>query len=424
MEFTISFPEPVMYVEISDFSLITTGDISGTSVISLSGTGDTRTVTVNTGSGNGTIRLDVNASDTDIEDLAGNPISGGYTSGGVYTVSKTPAFIITVAASPNPTTMDAGDSKDIQYSFTELAGETGIITSYTTQFFTQYDLQLSDETDSITTNITLQPDGTVFWTESVTLPLAVVAAARADGKYAIVRKSIFSGTTTLGNPISGEVSLLIIIPPDGFTKSSPSNGEAIPPTNINLDWEPSLGATYYEVCYDSSDNDECSEWTGTYDTNQTFDDLIPNTTYYWQVRAINNAGEIEANNGEWWLFTTERTNDNFEYATDVTALSYTDSISTVDATSSPSDPALPAECGIAGNGKSTVWYKYYLANDDAISIDTLASNYDTFIAIWEGTDINDLTFVACNDDTGGTKQSALAIRVSGGHTYYIEIGQP
>lgn len=105
---------------------------------------------------------------------------------------------------------------------------------------------------------------------------------------------------------------------------------------------------------------------------------------------------------------------------------YQSSIFTGDASPSTSDPVLPDQCGINSNdkkGQATVWYKYYLANDDAISIDTIGSDYDTFIAIWEGSPGN-LRFVACNDDTGGTKQSAVAIRVTGGKTYYIEIGQP
>jgi murein DD-endopeptidase MepM/ murein hydrolase activator NlpD len=120
-----------------------------------------------------------------------------------------------------------------------------------------------------------------------------------------------------------------------------------------------------------------------------------------------------------------QSNDHIEYATDIiNQTNYQNSINTEEATSSASDPALPAQCGITGSGQATVWYKYYLESDDAISIDTKGTDYDTFIAIWEGTDINDLKFVACNDDIGGTKQSAVAIRVAGDKTYYIEIGQP
>ncbi len=118
------------------------------------------------------------------------------------------------------------------------------------------------------------------------------------------------------------------------------------------------------------------------------------------------------------------TNDFIEYALDIKALGQT-SLDTSNATSSLSDPDLTTHsCGITGKGQATVWYKYTLTTHDAISVNTLGSGYDTFIAIWEGTDINNLRFVACNDDTSGTKQSAVSIRVTGGKTYYIEIGQP
>ena len=134
-------------------------------------------------------------------------------------------------------------------------------------------------------------------------------------------------------------------------------------------------------------------------------------------------------NTQGWMITDggkdcSQSNDFIEHAVDIQALGQT-GMNTSSATSSLSDPDLTTHsCGITGKGKATVWYKYALTAHNAISVDTIGSGYDTFIAIWEGTDINNLRFVACNDDTGGTKQSAVAIRVSGGHTYYIEIGQP
>lgn len=116
-------------------------------------------------------------------------------------------------------------------------------------------------------------------------------------------------------------------------------------------------------------------------------------------------------------------NDNFNYPKDISSLPYEDETDTTYATVSGDDPEIGL-CSISGSGVSTVWYKYEPATDTAISINTFESDYDTFIAIWKGTDLNDLRFVACNDDTGGTKQSEVAIRVTGGKAYYIEIGQP
>ncbi len=86
VDFTVTFSEPVTGVDLNDFVLTTTG-VTGAAMTGVDGSGAVYTVAVNTGSGNGTIRLDVVADPT-IADLFGNPLSGGYTGGEAYTVSK------------------------------------------------------------------------------------------------------------------------------------------------------------------------------------------------------------------------------------------------------------------------------------------------------------------------------------------------
>jgi hypothetical protein len=88
VNFTVTFSASVTGVDAADFALATTGGVSGVTLSGVSGSGAARTVTVNTGSGNGTIRLDLKASGTGIVDALNNPISGGFTGGQVYTVNK------------------------------------------------------------------------------------------------------------------------------------------------------------------------------------------------------------------------------------------------------------------------------------------------------------------------------------------------
>ena len=86
MRFTVTFSEDVTGVDVADFSLTTTGGISGASVTGVSGSGAVYTVTVSTGTGSGTLRLDIPVSAA-ITDGAGNPLSGlPYTSGEAYTI--------------------------------------------------------------------------------------------------------------------------------------------------------------------------------------------------------------------------------------------------------------------------------------------------------------------------------------------------
>ena len=77
VDFTVTFDEPVTGVDATDFHLDTTGSIAGASVSGVSGSGTTYTVTVNTGSGDGNIRLDAIST------------SGIFTSGKIYIIDKT-----------------------------------------------------------------------------------------------------------------------------------------------------------------------------------------------------------------------------------------------------------------------------------------------------------------------------------------------
>jgi hypothetical protein len=98
VHFTVIFSEPVTGVAISqpfeDFSLTTSG-ITSAAVSGVSGSESTYTVTVDTGFGNGTLRLDV-ADSKSILNGKGNPLGGfgdgSFTGGEVYQVIKTPTF--------------------------------------------------------------------------------------------------------------------------------------------------------------------------------------------------------------------------------------------------------------------------------------------------------------------------------------------
>lgn len=87
VSFTVTFSEAVTGVGAADFSLSTTG-VTGASITSVAAVSSTvYTVVVNTGTGDGTIRLDLN-NDSTIKDLNRNALLASYTSGQTYTVDK------------------------------------------------------------------------------------------------------------------------------------------------------------------------------------------------------------------------------------------------------------------------------------------------------------------------------------------------
>jgi hypothetical protein len=96
--------------------------------------------------------------------------------------------------------------------------------------------------------------------------------------------------------------------PGVFNKTSPTSGakdlEAADP--ITIRWGASTNASYYEYCVDTMNNNVCD---GTWQkvssgTSTGLTGLSYNTTYYWQVRAVNGAGTVLADAGTWWSFST------------------------------------------------------------------------------------------------------------------------
>lgn len=103
--FEVGFGEDVSGVDVTDFDLVTTG-VAGATVTGVSAGPATYTVTVDTGSGDGEIRLDL-VDDDSILDFAGNPLGGAadgsYRRGEVYAIDKTAPTVAMSSAAPDPT---------------------------------------------------------------------------------------------------------------------------------------------------------------------------------------------------------------------------------------------------------------------------------------------------------------------------------
>ena len=161
-------------------------------------------------------------------------------------------------------------------------------------------------------------------------------------------------------------------PPEPFSKSNPSSGATNQPVNITLDWDNSTGAKSYQYCFDTSNDGGCSTWisTGTV-TSANLSGLAYNTTYYWQVRAINDEGTTYANGsiGNFWNFTTRTTPippGSFN------KLSPTDSSTSVDV-----NPTL--DWGTSTNANSYE-YCYDTSNDEAC-YDWISTGTNTMVAL-------------------------------------------
>lgn len=110
VHFTVNFSKEVSGVDAGDFGLFTTGGLLDAAVTEVIGAGAVYAVTVKTGTGDGTLRLDLVDNDSIVDGIA-NPLggagggNGNFITGGVYSIDKTaPTAISILRADLNPAT--------------------------------------------------------------------------------------------------------------------------------------------------------------------------------------------------------------------------------------------------------------------------------------------------------------------------------
>ena len=197
VSYTVTFSQSVYGVDLSDFTLASTETASGT-LSSVTGSGDTYTVTVNGISGDGTLRLDLKSSGTGIVNGSGTAISGGYIAGETFTLDHT-------AAAPSAPTMSLGTD-------TGISSNDGI-TSNTTPVFTG----------------TAEANATVSLYDTDGTTLLGMATANGSGNWSITSSTLSAGSHTLtakqtdlaGNVSEASAGLAVVIDTSAATPSTP-----------------------------------------------------------------------------------------------------------------------------------------------------------------------------------------------------------
>ncbi len=284
VHFTVSFNEFVTGVDVTDFSLTTTGSFSvAPSITSVSGGPFVYTVDVARGIGTGTIKLNL-IDNGSIKDGNGNALgSGNFTTGEVYSIIDTDAPVA-------GTVLDGYSGGDLttQTSTTTLSAHwlgfsdpgSGIsgyrwgigTTSGGFDILALTDVGLATSASSSATNLTLSlTPGTTYY--------ATVEARDGSGNVSIVTSD---GVQVLASG-SG-------IP------APPGRLDALPgPTSVRLDWtvSPSAGVTFYRLWWKPAG----SPWSAATlvdnlaATTTTVSGLTLAATYDFELRAATAAGD-------------------------------------------------------------------------------------------------------------------------------------
>jgi hypothetical protein len=279
VDFTVTFSESVTGVDTTDFKLTNT-ILTGASITGVSGSGAVYTVTVNTGTGNGTIRLDVPAT-ASLQGLDEDHFADPYTDGEAYTVDKGTAPTVPVLVAPAngaliagyKPTLDWGDSSPVMalandWSY-EINVTDGLLATYDQTFNTASGL--ANSTYTFTTSL---PANTMFYWK--------VRSYNDNNQY-----SAWSATRTFSTGSRLETPVLRS-PADLATENN---------TRPTFSWDAMPGAATYTLQILKG---ATVAVTGTikapaYIYTPTVD-LLPGTTYTWKVKANNgvNSGDYSA----------------------------------------------------------------------------------------------------------------------------------
>jgi thermitase len=196
---------------------------------------------------------------------------------------------------------------------------------------------------------------------AVSYIMPIPAASYSDGQLIVAIERPAGGEAVINEIILEEDSRIennrYNTPAAAFNKSAPLNTATDQSVNTTLSWAASSGATSYEYCYDTTNDNSCSSWTGNgLSTSKPVSGLEAGTTYYWHVRALKGSTITYANGSAtaFWSFTTAA-NSNGAFN------------KTSPANGAPNQSTSPTLSWGISNGATLYEYCYDTTNDNSCS---------------------------------------------------------
>ena len=236
---------------------------------------------------------------------------------------------------------------------------------------------------------------------------------RVDDKTTYVIRHATNTAGTLTTTVAFAADPVVTVPtaPTLLTVTEDRSGAT--PVAV-VAWGPSAsdGGTpilSYEVASNPAD-DSCTWTSGT--MRCELDQLQQWKQYTVSVVAVNAVGHSEPATASIIL---GNANDTFADATELSGDTGVTYSSNAYATAEPGEPAHRF------GPFHSMWFEWTAPADGSLTVDTVGSNYDTTLAAYTGTRVDQLTQLDANDDAGGALTSAVTIDVTTGQTYRIAV---
>jgi hypothetical protein len=276
VNFTVTFSEPVSGVDLAapfdDFKLVPSLGLSGTSVTGVTPVSSSvYSVSVNTGSGNGTLRLDVNDNDS-IVDSRGNPLggtgagSGNFSSGETYTINKSITTLVTATfkslATYDGWLLESGETTNIANKL-----DRGAVTIQVGD-----DLKDKQYRGILSFNTSSLPDNAVIVSVQVKVKRQGIVGTDPFSTHGPLLSEICRGA--FSNNVALQLGDFAAAASTGSTKDAfaaqTSTWYAAQLSDANLAFVNKLGATQFRLAFTKDDNDDLgSDYVKFYSGNST-----------------------------------------------------------------------------------------------------------------------------------------------------------
>ncbi|MBD2502393.1 DUF4347 domain-containing protein [Anabaena azotica] len=117
---------------------------------------------------------------------------------------------------------------------------------------------------------------------------------------------------------------------------------------------------------------------------------------------------------EAYNFVLPSANDNFANRIILTGNVGSSTGNNVGATSEIGEPT-------QSGSTNSIWWSWTAPASGNVTFDTIGSNFDTYLFVYRGSAVNNLTLVTSNDDISGSTASRVSFAVTAGTTYHIAV---
>lgn len=283
VDFNVTFDENANNLSTDDFALTTTGSASGVIDSVSASSGTSVTVTVNSISGEGTLRLDL-ASGTNITDSSGNSGVSAYTSGDEHTVDR--------VAPSTPSIPDLNAASDTGNSSTDnLTSETTPTLSGTAE--ANSTVVITSDQDGTVASTTA--DGSGNWTATTSTLTEAVHALTTTAEDSAGNQSSPSGPLTVTVDTSTST-------PSAPDLSAASDSGTSSTDNLTADTTPTLAGTAeanstVQIISDQDGSLGTTTTDGSGNWTFTTGSAISATTHSLTANATDVAGNVSGSSG-------------------------------------------------------------------------------------------------------------------------------